>query len=98
MQLSSDLWDSGIVISTQEERCRPPENWRREMSESEAELTSPSLVSIIVPAFNEEGNIPQCVEKMSNEMRKAGYQSEIIVVNDGSTDKTLSVGRSLQRD
>src|SRR5436309_6837383 len=67
------------------------------MNEADAELTIPSLVSIIVPAFNEEENIPQCVEKVSNAMSRAGYKSEIIVVNDGSKDKTLMVAQSLQR-
>jgi glycosyltransferase involved in cell wall biosynthesis len=67
------------------------------MGKSETELTGPpSLVSIIVPAYNEEDNIPFCVEQVSEAMSEAGYKTEIIVVNDGSTDSTLSVARSLQ--
>src|SRR5712664_1521540 len=70
--------------------------WRREMGELETDPTSPFLVSVVVPAFNEEKNIPNCVQELSDVMRRAGYKSEIIVVNDGSTDNTLSVARSLQ--
>jgi glycosyltransferase involved in cell wall biosynthesis len=67
------------------------------MGDSETELTSPpSLVSVIVPAYNEGDNIPSCVEQVSEAMRDAGYKAEIIIVNDGSTDNTLSIARSLQ--
>src|SRR6266568_3888168 len=67
------------------------------MDKLEPELTRPlSLVSVVVPAFNEEQNIPNCVQELSDVMRKAGYNSEIIVVNDGSTDKTLEVAQSMQ--
>ncbi len=51
---------------------------------------APSLLSVIVPAFNEEGSICRCVEELSAAIRKAGCNAEIIVVNDGSTDRTLS--------
>jgi len=67
------------------------------MGESETELTgSPSLVSVIVPAYNEEDNISPCVAQLSEAMQRAGHKAEIIVVNDGSTDNTLSVARSLR--
>src|SRR5436853_1066686 len=67
------------------------------MDQSENKLTTPpSLVSVVVPACNEEANISNCVERLSEVMQEARYKAEIIVVNDGSTDKTLSVIRSLQ--
>ena len=66
------------------------------MGKFEADHTSPFLVSVVVPAFNEEENISTCVQELSDAMRRAGYKSEIIVVNDGSTDNTLSVARSVQ--
>ena len=67
------------------------------MGQSETELKGPPFfVSVIVPAYNEEDNIPPCVEQLSRAMREAGYKAEIILVNDGSTDNTLSVARSLQ--
>ena len=67
------------------------------MGQSETELTGqPSFVSVVVPAFNEEDNIPYCIERLSEAMDEAGVRTEIILVNDGSTDNTLSVARSLQ--
>src|SRR5260370_21020225 len=67
------------------------------MGKSETQLTSPpSLVSVIVPGYNEEDNISPCVEHLSEAIHQAGYKAEIIVVNDGSTDHTLSVAQSLR--
>lgn len=43
------------------------------------------LLSIIVPAFNIEGYISRCLENLINQKYK---NIEIIVVNDGSKDKT----------
>ncbi len=47
------------------------------------------LVSVVVPAYNEEGNITDCVDQLSKELSSAQLPFEIIVVNDGSTDHTL---------
>ena len=67
------------------------------MDKADSELATPlSLISVIVPAFNEEQNIPNCVQELADVMKKSGYNSEIIVVNDGSTDKTLEVAQSMQ--
>jgi len=50
--------------------------------------TSP-LVSVVVPAYNEEGNIADCVGQLIQELSSAQIPFEILVINDGSTDKTL---------
>ncbi len=54
-------------------------------------------VSIIVPAYNEEGVISRCIMELSDVMRKTQHNAEIIVVNDGSTDRTLMEARSMQK-
>lgn len=57
---------------------------------------SPSLeppVSVMIPAYNEEGNIGRCLDAVL----AAGYPTEkldIIVVDDGSTDATREIVRS----
>jgi glycosyltransferase involved in cell wall biosynthesis len=56
--------------------------------------TSP-LVSVIVPAYNEEGNIADCVDQVTQELSSAQLPFEILVVNDGSTDKTLEQANRL---
>ncbi|WP_295100229.1 glycosyltransferase family 2 protein [uncultured Candidatus Kuenenia sp.] len=45
-------------------------------------------LSAIMPALNEEGNIVDAVENVIDSCRKVGCSVEVIVVNDGSTDKT----------
>jgi dolichol-phosphate mannosyltransferase len=46
------------------------------------------LLSVIIPAFNEEGCIRSTVEHLTVELRIHGVPNEIIVVDDGSTDST----------
>jgi dolichol-phosphate mannosyltransferase len=50
-----------------------------------------SSISVIVPAKNEEKNVPVLVEQLFATLRSIGRRFEIIIVNDGSTDGTLRV-------
>lgn len=45
-------------------------------------------VSIIIPAMNEEKVIGSVVNNIHQVMKSVGFNYEIIVINDGSTDKT----------
>lgn len=47
------------------------------------------LISIIVPAYNEEENISPIYEKLVQELNAVPYKYEILFVNDGSHDATL---------
>jgi glycosyltransferase involved in cell wall biosynthesis len=49
------------------------------------------MLSVIIPAFNEESRLPLCLEKTLEFLSGQDYQFEIIVVNDGSTDNTSSI-------
>ena len=49
------------------------------------------LVSIVIPVFNEEAAIGDDLDTIIATMRDSGYQYEIIVVNDGSTDRTVEI-------
>lgn len=47
------------------------------------------LISIVVPAYNEEKNISSMYSKLAQELELIPYRSEIIFINDGSRDGTL---------
>jgi glycosyltransferase involved in cell wall biosynthesis len=51
-------------------------------------------VSIIIPAFNEEGRLADTLEKIASYVRDKRPDSEVIVVDDGSTDGTAALAES----
>lgn len=52
-------------------------------------------VSIVVPAFNEQENIPLFIDAISKSLHGIESDYEIIFVNDGSTDDSLKLLRGL---
>jgi len=53
-------------------------------------------LSVVLPAYNEEANVASAVERVSTVMQSLGMDYEIIVVNDGSRDRTGEIARELQ--
>ncbi|MGK2848835.1 MAG: glycosyltransferase family 2 protein [Minisyncoccota bacterium] len=58
------------------------------------ESTSPFL-SVIVPLYNEAGNVIELHRKIHTAMQKIGKSFEIIFIDDGSTDTTFEETRNL---
>lgn len=56
-----------------------------------------SSLSIVLPAHNEEATVADVVEEVSGVMQQLEMDYEIILVNDGSTDRTGEIGRELAR-
>jgi dolichol-phosphate mannosyltransferase len=54
------------------------------------------LFSIVIPAMNEEGCISSTVQHLHLEMELHGVPHEIVVVDDGSTDRTWEILLELQ--
>ena len=54
-----------------------------------------SSLSIILPAFNEGANLLACVEGAVACLQSLGLTWEIIIIDDGSTDTTRSIGEKL---
>lgn len=52
-------------------------------------------ISIIIPVFNEEGNIKPLHEEIKSVCEKNNYIYEIIIIDDGSKDKTSEVVKQL---
>ena len=83
------LWSAGFLLLG---RLRPcplaalPHN-------AEGLLKRPNLpVSVIIPARNEEHNLPALLQSLASQPVKP---HEILVVDDGSTDRTAEVARQL---
>jgi len=51
-------------------------------------------LTIIIPAYNEEETIGEDIDTIIETMEKTNYKYEIIVVDDGSTDKTAQIVKS----
>jgi glycosyltransferase involved in cell wall biosynthesis len=49
------------------------------------------FVSVIIPAFNEEGNISFVIDGVHRVLKDMNLDFELIVVNDGSSDKTAEI-------
>lgn len=52
-------------------------------------------LSIVLPAYNEEANVEKAVEHVAAVAQEIGLDHEIILVNDGSTDRTGEIGHQL---
>jgi len=55
-------------------------------------------LSIIIPAYNEEKRISKTLLDINKYLKTKNYDYEIIVVNDGSKDKTADAVRDLQEE
>jgi undecaprenyl-phosphate 4-deoxy-4-formamido-L-arabinose transferase len=53
-----------------------------------------AMVSVVIPVYNEEANLPRLLERLRSVMPKMGKRYEIIFVDDGSRDNTLSILKS----
>lgn len=53
-------------------------------------------ISVVVPVYNEEGNVAELHREIKQMCEANGYIYEIIFVNDGSSDRTEEVCRTLR--
>ena len=54
-------------------------------------MTLQKKISVVIPSFNEEGNIKIIVKALNDVLQKLNYRYELIFVDDGSSDKTLRI-------
>ncbi len=52
-------------------------------------------ISVIVPLYNEEESLPELMEWIDRVMQQHGYRYEVIMVDDGSSDRSWQVVREL---
>jgi dolichol-phosphate mannosyltransferase len=60
----------------------------RSAAQRAAQADAPVAFSVVAPAHNEEGNIPDLVDRVGAACASMGLAFEFIVVDDGSTDAT----------
>lgn len=51
----------------------------------------PPFISIVIPAYNEEACIGQTITDVVTELERLGHPWEVLVVDDGSTDRTREI-------
>lgn len=56
------------------------------------ELAAPHL-SVVIPAYNEERRLPPTLDDVIQYLARQSYSAEIVVVDDGSVDRTAAVVR-----
>jgi glycosyltransferase involved in cell wall biosynthesis len=57
----------------------------------------PPFLSIIVPAHNEEERLKNSLERILSFLDQQSYESELIVVENGSTDRTAQIAAELAK-
>jgi len=55
------------------------------------QVDSVSLLTIIVPLYNEEGNLPRLAKELTEYLSQTTYCAKILFVNDGSTDNSSNL-------
>ena len=60
-------------------------------------VSEESSITIIIPVYNEEKTIAEDIDVIVKTMEKTNYEYEIIVVDDGSTDKTAQIVKAKKR-
>ena len=61
-------------------------------------MSAPLDLSVVVPLYNEEESLPHLVEQLLAALRPSGERFELVLVNDGSSDRTAELLERLSRD
>jgi glycosyltransferase involved in cell wall biosynthesis len=54
-------------------------------------------ISVVVPAYNEEENIPLLLENFEKMFKESKLEGEVLLVDDGSTDKTFKLAKDYEK-
>lgn len=61
-------------------------------------MSQPPVLSLVVPAFNEEALLDGTIRSLHHTLGDLGLRAEIILVNDGSSDRTKDIADQLARE
>jgi glycosyltransferase involved in cell wall biosynthesis len=73
----------GLLHGPDETVPTPAEDWRE------------ATVNVVIPAYNEEKNIVLCLDSL---MRQTHKPTNVIIIDDGSTDNTVAYAKSFCED
>jgi dolichyl-phosphate beta-glucosyltransferase len=59
---------------------------------------APPELSIVIPSYNEELRLPVTLAQIASYLRVSGRSAEVIVVDDGSKDRTSAVAESFHKE
>jgi undecaprenyl-phosphate 4-deoxy-4-formamido-L-arabinose transferase len=55
-------------------------------------------ISVVVPVYNEEGNLPELVTRLTDVLEGTGRPYEMVFVDDGSRDRSLEILQAAARE
>jgi undecaprenyl-phosphate 4-deoxy-4-formamido-L-arabinose transferase len=55
-------------------------------------------ISVVVPVYNEEGNLPELLTRLTAVLEKTGRSYEMVFVDDGSRDRSLEILQAAARE
>ena len=61
-------------------------------------MSAPLNLSVVVPLYNEEESLPHLVNQLISALRPAGETFELVLVDDGSSDRTAEVLAEVSSD
>ena len=56
------------------------------------------FLSVVIPAYNEENRLPQSLTTVLDFLKKQPYESEIIISDDGSQDRTVALAKEFLKE
>ncbi|MDX2162731.1 MAG: glycosyltransferase family 2 protein [bacterium] len=61
-------------------------------------MSTRPLLSIVIPAHNEEHRLPPSLAKIDAFLKTQPFESEVVIVENGSADRTTEVAQAFARD
>src|SRR5436190_20263065 len=74
-----------------EDRCAPSGMQKQRLFVNSMSETSRPALSVVAPCFNEEGVLPEFLQRVGVALEGVGGTAEIVLVDDGSRDATWQV-------
>jgi len=80
----------------QNQSCYSSNNGNKvDQGNSNSPIENKVEVSVVMPCLNEETTVGICIQKAKAALKKMGVQGEIIVADNGSTDASIEIAKSL---